>query len=330
MTTAVVCTALTGENGLEIQEWPESEIGPSGVAVRVHAASMNFPDVLIIRGLYQFRPDPPFVPGSECAGVVTRVGEEITDLAVGDRVLAVTGHGAFAESVVLTPPGHQIHHIPDDMPFDHAASFNLTYGTAYYGLIRRGALHSGDSVLVLGASGGCGSAAVQVAKAAGASVVAVAGGREKVALVRELGADAVVDYQEVESLSAAVREATAGRGVDIVFDPVGGADAREQLRCLAWGGRYLTIGFAAGEIPTVKVNQTIMKGISIIGVAYGMSAVLDPGANLEDLRQLFEWYEEGRVTPTISNRFPLVQAADAFRVLHERRVLGKVVIEMAT
>jgi NADPH:quinone reductase len=330
MTTAVVCIALTGENGLEIQEWPETEIGPSGVAVRVHAASMNYPDVLIIQGLYQFRPDPPFVPGSECAGVVTRVGEEITDFAAGDRVLAVTGHGAFAERVILTPPGHQIHHIPDDMPFDHAASFNLTYGTAYYGLVRRGALRSGESVLVLGASGGCGSAAVQVAKAAGASVVAVAGGREKSALVRELGADAVVDYREVESLSAAVREATAGRGVDVVFDPVGGADAREQLRCLAWGGRYLVIGFAAGDIPVVKVNQTIMKGISVIGVAYGMSAVLDPGANLEDLRQLFEWYVEGRVTPFISSRFPLAQAADAFRVLHERRVLGKVVIEMAT
>jgi NADPH:quinone reductase len=328
MSTALVCTALIGEDGLEIQEQPEPEIGPSNVAVRVHAASVNYPDVLIIRGLYQFRPEPPFVPGSECAGVVTQVGEEITHLAVGDRVLAVTGHGAFAENVALSPPGHQIHQIPNGMPFDHAASFNLTYGTAYYGLIRRGSLRSGETVLVLGASGGCGSAAVQVAKAAGASVVAVAGGPQKCALVAELGADAVLDYRKVESLSAGVREATAGRGVDVVFDPVGGVDAREQLRCLAWGGRYLAIGFAAGDIPVIKVNQTIMKGISVVGVAYGMSAVLSPEANAEDMQQLFEWYREGRVTPVISDRFSLAQGADAFRVLHERRVLGKAVIEM--
>ena len=253
----------------------------------------------------------------------------VTSLAVGDRVLAVTGHGAFAENVVLSPPGHQIHHIPDDMPFDHAPSFNLTYGTAYYGLVRRAALRSGESVLVLGASGAAGQRPSRWQKLPAHRSWPLPVDAKR-ALVRGLGADAVVDYREVESLSAAVWEATGGRGVDVVFDPVGGADAREQLRCLASGGRYLVIGFAAGDIPVVKVNQTIMKGISIIGVAYGMSAVLDPGANLEDLRQLFEWYEEGRVTPTISNRFPLVQAADAFRVLHERRVLGKVVIEMAT
>lgn len=329
MTKAVVCTALSGEDGLDVLDWQDPVLGSTGVAVRVHAVSVNYPDVLIIRGLYQFRPDPPFVPGSECAGVVSGVGAEVRDFAVGDRVLALPGHGALARDVVVTPPGHQIFQIPDDMPFDHAASFNMTYGTAYHGLIRRGALRSGETVLVLGASGGCGSAAVQVAKAVGASVVAVAGGRQKCALAEELGADAVVDYQEVESLSAAVREATAGRGVDIVFDPVGGADAREQLRCLAWGGRYVVIGFAAGDIPVVKVNQTIMKGISIVGVAYGMSAVLDPEANREDFRQLFEWYGEGRVTPVISNRFPLDRAADAFRVLQERRARGKVVIEFA-
>jgi NADPH2:quinone reductase len=221
-----------------------------------------------------------------------------------------------------------VHRIPDEMPFDEAAAFDITYGTGYHGLIRRGGLRSGEAVLVLGASGGCGSAAVQIAKAAGATVVAVAGGTEKCELAHRLGADSVIDHQTTESLSSAVREATGGRGVDLVFDTVGGAELREQMRCLAWNGRYLVIGFAGGDIPMVKVNQTILKGISIVGVAYGMSAVADPAANREDFQQLFAWYREGRVTPAIGHRFPLTEAAEAMRVVHGRKTLGKVVIEM--
>jgi NADPH2:quinone reductase len=298
------------------------------VRVAVRAASVNFPDVLIIRGRYQVRLEPPFVPGSEMAGVVTEVGPEVSGIAIGRRVLAITGTGGFATEVVLTQGQSQIHVIPDEMPFDEAAAFNLTYGTAYHGLLRRGALRAGETVLVNGATGGCGSAAVQIAKAVGATVVAVAGGPEKCALAAQLGADVVIDHQVTESLSAAVREATDGRGADLLFDNVGGADVRDELRCLAWNGRYLVVGFAGGEIPVFKANQTILKSLSIVGVAYGMSAMIDPKANREDFAQLFQWYREGKVRPHIGHRFPLAEAAAALATLHERRALGKVVIDM--
>jgi NADPH:quinone reductase len=328
MTLAAVCTELSGEGAIELQTMDAAPLGPAAVRVAVRAASVNFPDVLMIRGLYQFRPEPPFVPGSECAGVITEVGDDVSGLSVGDRILTICGSGAFATEVVATPPGHQTHVIPDEMSFGDAASFNMTYGTAFHGLLRRGGLRAGESVVVLGASGGCGSAAVQIAKAAGAKVIAVAGGAEKCALAHRLGADAVLDHHSLGSLSQAVKELTDGRGADVVFDTVGGVDAREPLRSLAWNGRYLVIGFASGDIPTIKANQAILKCISIVGVAYGMSAIMDPQANVEDFAQLFQWYRQGKVTPSIGHRFALADTADALRVLFERRALGKVVIEM--
>jgi NADPH2:quinone reductase len=328
VTLAAVCADLVGEDAIAVREWEVPGVGPDAVRIDVRAASVNFPDVLMIRGQYQMRSEPPFVPGSECAGVVAEIGDAVLGLSVGDRVLALVGSGAFATEVVATPPTQQVHRIPDEMPFDEAAAFDMTYGTGFHGLLRRGGLRAGESVLVLGASGGCGSAAVQIAKAVGATVVAVAGGPEKCALARSLGADVVLDHRALASLSVAVREATAGRGVDVVFDTVGGADGREPLRCLAWGGRYLVIGFASGEIPIIKVNQAILKGISVVGVAYGMSAILDPAANAEDFAQLFEWYRRGLVTPAVGHRFPLAEAAEALRTVHDRRALGKVVIEM--
>ncbi|HQV58322.1 MAG TPA: NADPH:quinone oxidoreductase family protein [Ilumatobacteraceae bacterium] len=266
--------------------------------------------------------------GSECAGVITEVGTEVSDLAIGDRVLAIPGTGAFATSVVATPPLQQVHRIPDEMSFDHAAAFIVTYGTGHHGLIGRGRLQRGESVLILGASGGCGSAAIQIAKAAGATVVAVAGGAEKCALAASLGADVVIDHQQVASLSAAVRDATDGRGVDVVFDTVGGDDVRDYLRCLAWNGRYLVIGFAAGGIPSVALNQTILKGISIVGVAYGASAMKDPAMAATDIRALLDWYRQGLVAPSIGHRYPLDQAAEAMRTVYERRAVGKVIIQI--
>ncbi len=328
MTTAAVCTELSGEGSLELRDWPSPPLGKESIRIAVRAASVNFPDVLMVRGLYQLRPEPPFVPGSECAGVVSEVGADVTAFSVGDRVLTLIGSGAFATEVTVTLPFQQVHLLPAEMPFEQAAAFNLTYGTGIHGLLRRGGLKAGESVLVIGAAGGCGSAAVQIAKAAGATVIAVAGGARKCDLARGLGADIVIDHQTCESLSAAVKEATAGRGVDVVFDTVGGSDAREPLRALAWNGRYLVVGFAGGEIPVFKGNQTILKGISIVGVAYGMSAINDPKANAEDFAQLFAWYREGRVTPAIGDVFPLAQTADALRVVFERRALGKVVVEM--
>jgi NADPH:quinone reductase len=327
-TTAAVCTDLAGDGTLELRDWEVPPAGPGTVRIEVRAASVNFPDVLIVRGGYQARLEPPFVAGTECAGVVAEVGSQVSGITVGDRVLAVVGSGAFATQAVATPPLQQVHRIPEEMSWDEAAAFNITYGTGIHGLLRRGGLRAGERVLVLGAAGGCGSAAVQIAKAAGATVIAVAGGEDKCELARRLGADVVLDHRGLASLSAAVRETTGGRGVDVVFDTVGGADVREPLRCLAWNGRYLVIGFASGEVPVIKASQTINKGISVVGVAYGMSAIADPAANAEDFRQLFDWYRQGLVRPVIGHRFPLADVVAAMRVLSGRRALGKVVIEM--
>lgn len=325
---ALVCAAIGGEDHLEVRpDWPEPACGPGQVRIDVAAASVNFPDVLIIRDQYQMKAEPPFVPGNECAGVVAEVGPDVAGFAVGDRVLALSGTGAFAEQLVVSVPPAQVHRIPDEMPFDEAAAFDLTYGTAAIGL-ERGAVVPGDVVVVLGAAGGCGSAAIQVAKAMGATVVAVAGGAEKAALCAELGADHVVDHQRTDSLAAAVRELTGGHGADVLFDTVGGPDVRDLLRSLAWNGRYLVVGFVGGEVPSVRLNQTILKSISIVGVAYGASAIVDPAGNDARFRRLFDWYRQGRIRPHVGHRFPLDQGADAVRTVRERRALGKVVIEM--
>lgn len=330
---AVVCTSLNGEDGLEARDdWPApGPLGPAQVRLAVHTASVNFPDVLIIRGLYQMRRDPPFVPGNEAGGVVTEVGVDVDGFAVGDRVLTLTGVNAFAEQLVVNPPMQQLHRIPDSMSFADAAAFNLTYGTAGHGLLERGELRRGETVLINGAAGGCGSAAIQIAKAVGARVIAVAGGAAKVDLARRLGADWAIDHTELDgerALSAAVRDLTDGRGVDVVFDNVGG-DVRDLIRTLAWNGRFLVVGFAGGEVPTLPLNLTILKSISVVGVAYGASAIADPAANRALFARLFDWYEAGALRPHIGGRFPFDRAADAVRSLHDRTALGKVVIDVA-
>jgi NADPH:quinone reductase len=330
---ALVCTSIAGDGVLELRDdWPAAaELGPMQVRISVRAASVNFPDALIIRGLYQMKAEPPFVPGNECSGIVTEVGAEVTRFAVGDRVLALTGVGSFAEEVVATLPYHQVHRIPDEMSFEHAAAFDLTYGTAFHGLVPRGQVGLGDSVLVLGAAGGCGSAAVQIGRALGAQVIAVAGGPEKAALASTLGADAVVDHTQLageRALSQRVLELTDGRGVDAVFDPVGGADVRDLLRCLAWNGRYLVVGFADGAIPTVPLNLTILKSISLVGVAYGASAIKDPTANDAAFAQLFDWYRSGLVPPHVGHHFPLAEGTAAIATLRDRAALGKVVVDI--
>ena len=323
-----MCEAMGGEEHLAVRDdWPTRPCGPGDVRIAVRAASVNFPDTLVIRGLYQVRQDPPFAVGNELAGVVTEVGADVTSFAPGDRVLALTGSGAFVEEVVVSAPPTQVHRIPDEMPFDEAAAFNLAYGTAGHSWDRAG-LAAGETVAVLGAAGGCGSAAVEIAKARGATVVAVAGGPEKAALCRDLGADHVIDHTTTAPLAPAVREVTGGRGAAVLFDPVGGADIRDNLRCLAWNGRYLVVGFTAGAIPQVALNQTILKSVSLVGVAYGMSAAFDPAANKELFGRLFDWYRQGLVRPRIGHRFPLEEGAEAVRVVHERRALGKVVIEI--
>jgi NADPH2:quinone reductase len=328
---ALVCTRLDGEDGLEPRtDWPEpGPVGPTQVRLAVEAASVNFPDTMITRGRYQLRRDPPFVPGNEAGGVVIEVGTAVHGFAVGDRVLALTGVGAFAEQVVVAPPVQQLHRIPDAMPFGDAAAFNLTYGTAGHGLLERGALRAGETVLINGAAGGCGSAAIQIAKAAGANVIAVAGGAAKTQLAAELGADWTIDHTELageRGLSAAVRELTAERGVDVVFDNVG-TDVRDLVRCLAWNGRFLVVGFAGGDVPSLPLNLTVLKSIAVIGVAYGASAIADPAANRALFARLFQWYESGVLRPHIGARFRFEDGASAVRLLHERAALGKVVID---
>lgn len=327
MSRAVVCTALTGEDGLEVQEQPDRPLKSGEVRIAVRAASVNYPDVLIIRGQYQSQAEPPFVVGSECAGEISEVGPDVTGWQAGDRVLALTG-SAFATQVIAQTGLGQVFRVPASMPWAVATSLNVTYGTAYHGLIRRGRLTAGETVAITGASGGCGTAAIQVARAAGArTVVAIAGGPAKCDLARRLGADAVIDHTAVGDYSAAVREATGSRGVDVFFDPVGGADIRPALRSIAWGGRYLVVGFVAG-IPVLRLNQALLKNLSLIGVAYGASAMADPEANRQDWAQLFRWYEEGKIAPAVEEAYPLDQAAQALRAVRERRAVGKVVIEM--
>jgi NADPH2:quinone reductase len=328
MSTAVVCTALTGEDGLEVREHPDRALQPGEVRIAVRAASVNYPDVLIIRGQYQARNEPPFVVGSEGAGEISEVGPGVTGWQQGDRVLVLGSSGAFSTQAVVDAARNQLFRVPASMPWAEASSLNMTYGTAYHGLIRRGRLAAGETVAITGASGGCGSAAIQVAKAAGAgTVVAIAGGPAKCDLARRLGADAVIDHTAVGDYSAAVREATGGRGVDVFFDPVGGEDIRPALRGIAWGGRYLVIGFVAG-IPVVRLNQALLKNLSLIGVAYGAAALTDPEANRQDWEHLFRWYDEGKISPAVESRYPLAEAIEAIRAVRERRAVGKVVIEM--
>jgi len=328
VSTGVVCTALTGEDGLEIQELPDRPLEVGEIRIAVRAASVNYPDVLVTRGEYQARAEPPFVVGSECAGEVIELGSGVTGFAPGDRVFALVGLGAFATEVIARPGQAQVFRLPDSMSWADATSFNLTYGTAYHGLIRRGGLVAGETVAITGAAGGCGSAAVQVARAAGAgTVIAIAGGTAKCELSERLGADVVIDHTATADYSGEVREATASFGVNVFFDPVGGADIRPALRSLAWGGRYLMIGFAGG-IPVVRLNQTILRNISLVGVAYGASALADPESNAKDWDQLFRWYAEGKVKPAVGEVYPLARGIEALRAVRDRRAVGKVVIEM--
>jgi NADPH2:quinone reductase len=325
-----VCPELGGEDVLRVDDLPAPECGPEQVRIGVHTAAVNFPDTLVIRGQYQIPREPPFIPGNECAGAVLEVGASVDGFAVGDRVMALPGVGAFAEEVVCDAVGgarSQLHRIPDDMPYDAAAGMSMTYGTALHAWQRAG-LQPGEHVLVLGAAGGCGSAAVQIAKAMGARVIGAASSAEKLAVAKECGADAVVDYR-TEPLSERVKELTDGAGVDALFDPVGGADFREYLRAVAWNGRYLVVGFAGGEIPQVGLNLVLLKSVSIVGVAYGASVARDPTIDGPLFDQLFAWYAEGKLGTVIGQRFPLADAADAIRLVHDRGALGKVVIDVA-
>ena len=320
---AVICRELTGVGGLEyVTDWPEPQAGPGEVVVAVKAAALNFPDLLMIQGLYQDRPPLPFVVGTEMAGVVAEVGEGVTQFAVGDRVVAACGR-TLAERVAakaaLVIPA------PRKLEFDAAAGICITYFTSMHALKQRAALRAGETLLVLGAAGGVGTTAVELGKQMGAVVIAAASSDAKLELARRLGADHVINYA-TEDLRERVKAITGGKGVDVVYDPVGGALAEPALRSMAWGGRYLVIGFAAGDIPRIPLNLPLLKGCSVVGVFWGAFSQRERDVQRANATELWQMFEAGRLVPVVGETHALDDYAAAFEALASRRAQGKVVL----
>ncbi|QGW79842.1 zinc-binding dehydrogenase [Pseudomonas alkylphenolica] len=322
---AVLCKTLGPAQGLVLEEVASPVPKKNEILLDVHAAGVNFPDTLIIEGKYQFQPPLPFSPGGEAAGIISAVGEKVTDLKVGDRVMALTGWGSFAEQVAV--PGYNVLPIPEQMDFTHAAAFGMTYGTSMHALQQRGQLKAGETLLVLGASGGVGLAAVEIGKAMGARVIAAASSAEKLAVAKAVGADELINYSE-HSLKDEIKRLTAGNGVDVIYDPVGGDLFDQAVRGLAWNGRLLVVGFASGRIPQLPVNLALLKGAAVLGVFWGAFAQRQPADNAANFKQLFAWFAEGKLKPLVSQTFPLAEAGAAIDLLGQRKALGKLVVTL--
>ncbi|MGE0797357.1 MAG: NADPH:quinone oxidoreductase family protein [Lautropia sp.] len=320
---ALLCKQYGLPETLVYQDVADPVPGAGEVIVDMKAAGVNFPDVLIIQNKYQFKPPLPFAPGAELAGVVSAVAPDVTGFAVGDRVIASTGHGAFAERVAVS--ANRLIKMPDALPFDTAAALVLTYGTSWHALKDRAALASGETLLVLGAAGGVGLAAIEIGKALGARVIAAASTEEKLAACREHGADATINYA-TEDLRERIKATTDGRGPDVIFDPVGGQYAEPAFRSIAWRGRYLVVGFANGEIPRLPLNLPLLKGASIVGVFWGGYVSNEPRRFGTDLAVLLQRVAAGELRPHISARYPLAEGARAIADMMNRKVIGKVVI----
>ncbi|WP_271409724.1 NADPH:quinone oxidoreductase family protein [Pseudomonas sp. Q1-7] len=322
---AVLCKAFGPADTLVLEEVASPEPKKNEVLIDVHAAAVNFPDTLIIEGKYQFKPPFPFSPGGEAAGVVAAVGEKVSHLKPGDRVMALTGWGSFAEQVAV--PAYNVMPIPKGIEFNSAAAFGMTYGTSMHALKQRANLRAGETLLVLGASGGVGLAAVEIGKAMGARVIAAASSAEKLEVAKAAGADELINYS-TESLKDRVKELTGGQGADVIYDPVGGDLFDAAIRSINWNGRLLVVGFASGRIPELPVNLALLKGASVVGVFWGSFAQRQPQDNLANFQQLFAWYAEGKLKPLVSQTFPLERAADAINALATRQAVGKVVVEV--
>jgi NADPH:quinone reductase len=320
---AVLCKAFGPPQSLVFEEIPSPAPGPGEVVIAVKAASVNFPDVLIIQNKYQVKPPLPFSPGSELAGIVKTVGEGVTAFKPGDPVLAITTYGAFAEEVKTE--ARRLLPIPAGMSFADAAAFGLTYATSDHALVDRGALASGETLLVLGAAGGVGIAAIEIGKLLGARVIAAASTDEKLAICRAHGADDTINYATGD-LRDEIKALTAGAGVDVVYDPVGGPYSEPALRSLAWRGRLLVVGFAAGEIPKMPLNLTLLKGCSIVGVFWGEFTRREPERFADAMRRLGRWYADGKLKPHVSATFPLERAAEALTIMANRQAIGKLVL----
>ncbi|PYR10438.1 MAG: NADPH:quinone oxidoreductase [Acidobacteria bacterium] len=320
---AVLCRTYGPPESLVVEEVPSPLPRQGEAVISVKAAGVNFPDVLIIQNKYQVKPPLPFSPGSEAAGVVKAIGDGVDHVTIGDRVMAITGYGAFAEEIAVDAA--RLLPIPDGMDFTTAAAFGLTYATSDHALRDRGELKAGETLLVLGAAGGVGIAAVEIGKALGARVIACASSPTKLAVCRAHGADETIDYA-TEDMRERIKALTGGRGPDVIYDPVGGPYTEPALRSIAWRGRLLVVGFAAGEIPRIPLNLTLLKGCSIVGVYWGEFSRREPQRFAESIRQLARWFADGRLKPHISSTFPLERASDALELMAERKVEGKVVL----
>jgi NADPH2:quinone reductase len=324
---AVLCKQYGPPESLTFEELPSPKAGAGEVVVTVKAASVNFPDVLIIQNKYQFKPPLPFSPGSELAGVVKEAGAGVANVKPGDKVIAFTTYGAFAEEVKTEAA--RLLPLPEGMDFASGAAFLLTYGTSDHALRDRGGLKSGETLLVLGAAGGVGLAAIEIGKALRARIIACASSDEKLEVCRSHGADATINYA-TEDLRERIKALTDGRGVDVVYDAVGGPYTEPAFRSLAWRGRLLVVGFAAGEIPKLPLNLALLKGASVVGVFWGDFTRREPREFADSVRQLGRWFREGKLRPHVSQTFPLRQAAEALKLMAARQVKGKVVLTTNT
>lgn len=329
---ALLSTEVGGPESLKLTEMDTPVPGKGEALIRIHAAGVNFPDTLIIRDLYQFKPPRPFAPGGEIAGEVEAVGDGVTAVKPGDRVLGMIGNGGYATHAVTG--AERLIKIPDAMPFEDAACFLFTYGTSHHALKDRAHIKEGETLLILGAAGGVGSAAIELGKAAGARVIAAVSSEEKAEVCRELGADATIVYDRdldkdgQKAFSKQIKDAAGPHGCDIVYDAVGGAYAEPAVRALAWEGRFLVVGFPAG-IPKLPLNLALLKGCQIVGVFWGDAVRRDPEGHARNVAELFDLYAQGKIKPRISASLPLERAAEALTLIEERRVMGKVVVTTA-
>ena len=321
----MLCKGYGPPESLVWEEIDPPALDDGGVRIRVRAAGVNFPDLLIIEGKYQFKPDMPFAPGAEVAGEVVEVGAAVTRFAPGDRVIGMTRWNGYAEEAVV--PEARCLRMPVGMSFEIGAGFPMTYGTSFHALVQRGRLQAGETLLVHGASGGVGTAAVDIGGCLGARVIASGGSDDKLRAVQERYAVSdVVNYRPDPAWKDRVKALTGGAGADVIYDPVGGEVFEQSLRCINWDGRLLVVGFAGGAIPSVRANLVLLKGCQIVGVFWGAFVRRDPEANRANFDQLFAWFEAGRLRPLVSRTLPLERAPDALRLLERREVVGKIVL----
>lgn len=319
---ALICDDYGGIDTLRVGELPPPEPEPGSVLIEVEAVAVNFADTLMVAGQYQLRPDPPFAPGYEVAGTVV-VANKVNGISPGDRVAGFLWYGGMAQRAVLS--SKNVVPLPDSISFDAGSTLPGTYGTSYHALVDRGRVQEGETLLVLGASGGVGMAAVQIGKVLGANVIAVVSSSEKAEAVKGAGADQVIRH-DTQPLREAIEEATDGEGVDVVYDPVGGDMTELALRSTRWNGRLLVIGFAAGPIPQIPLNLPLLKGVSIVGVFWGRFTTEEPDRNAANLEQLTRWFDDGRLEPVIQRKFSLEEGQEAMRWVADRKAIGRVVI----